>query len=638
MISIDDNVFSKSAYCDYGAIVADGFAIKNIDRSDDAFFSSDSNFDAVNGDFYDGPGVLEVPIAQNSETPSRIDIQRQNGSAFSIESIELDTPFAVSVPESATFTGTTASGGTVTQTFLLDNVQGFQTFQFSTQFADLTSLQLSSNTNLLFDDITLSAPVPDTPTGLALSPTSDTGVKGDDITAASTPEIDGAGDAGDSVRLLDGAKLVGTGTVAADNSWSVTTTTLGSGNRSLTAIETDAAGNTSNVSAPLTLIIDTTAPTIASDNPLSLAAGTTQLIATSLVSASDNVSSGAQLIFTVTTPPSGGTLLVNSVSTSTFTEADLAAGHVSYKANAGGAAADHFSFTIKDAAGNATQVQQFQINVAAPTAYPSPPQPVHPNDLSHSSTASGSNHFIDLLNFEASYRDLIAAFGTNQAAMQNWYNQYEPLEHRTETFDGLDYIASYHDLINAFGGAGFVKAVQDDGASHFIAYGHNEGRATTFNGLDYIASYKDLIKAFGSDNDAGAYHYIEHGSSEGRTVTFDGLDYIASYSDLIKAFGDNEQAGASHFITYGSNEGRTTTFDGLSYIAGYTDLMNAFGADNDVGAAHYIDHGLSEGRHTAFNVAGYESTHPDLIGKFTSNDAFLTAYIDTYRSTGTFLT
>ena len=106
----------------------------------------------------------------------------------------------------------------------------------------------------------------------------------------------------------------------------------------------------------------------------------------------------------------------------------------------------------------------------------------------------------------------------------------------------------------------------------------------------------------------------------------------------MKAFGDNEQAGASHFITYGSNEGRTTTFDGLAYIANYTDLMHAFGADNDAGAAHYIDYGHSEGRLTAFNVAGYEIAHPDLVGKFSSNDAFLTAYIDTYKATGTLLT
>ena len=72
--------------------------------------------------------------------------------------------------------------------------------------------------------------------------------------------------------------------------------------------------------------------------------------------------------------------------------------------------------------------------------------------------------------------------------MQNWYNTREPIENRGETFDGLDYVASYGDLINAFGAAGSMKAVQDDGASHFINNGNKEGRTTTFNGLDYIVA------------------------------------------------------------------------------------------------------------------------------------------------------
>ncbi len=263
----------------------------------------------------------------------------------------------------------------------------------------------------------------------------------------------------------------------------------------------------------------------------------------------------------------------------------------------------------------------------------------HANDLAMSASVTGSNNLIDLVNLEASYGDLISAFGTNEQAMQNWYNAREPIEQRPDTFDGLDYVASYSDLIAAFKGAGSEQAVLDAGATHFITYGVNEGRATTFNGLDYIASYGDLIKAFGVNGDAGALHYIEYGASEGRTTTFDGLDYIASYGDLAKAFGANEQAGAAHFIQYGYSEGRATTFDGLDYIAGYTDLMKAFGANNDAGATHYIDYGLGEGRTAdAFNVAAYESAHTDLIGKYANDDAFLTAYINTYATTGKILT
>ena len=271
------------------------------------------------------------------------------------------------------------------------------------------------------------------------------------------------------------------------------------------------------------------------------------------------------------------------------------------------------------------------------TASVTQPQ-LHPNDLSYASTASGSNHFIDLPNFEASFPDLIHAFGSNTQAMQNWYNTTEPTEQRVETFDGLDYVASYKDLISAFHASGSTRAVEDAGAAHYISYGINENRTTTFNGLDYIASYSDLIKAFGANSDAGAFHFIESGAQEGRTTTFDGLDYIASYSDLIHAFGANEQAGAAHFINYGFAEGRTATFDGLAYIAQYTDLMKALGANNDAGATHYIDYGHTEGRSTSFNVAAYEQAHADLIGVYATNDQFLTAYVNHYVATGQYLT
>ena len=218
------------------------------------------------------------------------------------------------------------------------------------------------------------------------------------------------------------------------------------------------------------------------------------------------------------------------------------------------------------------------------------------NDLAYCPSASGSNHFIDLLNFEASFSDLIAAFGDNQKAMQNWYNTQGPLELRVASFNGLDYIASYTDLIAAFK-FGTLTQVEDRGALHYIDQGIHENRITTFNGLDYIASYSDLIKAFGANSDAGAFHYIEQGLGENRTVNFDGLSYIAQYTDLMKAFGSNEQAGA----------------------------------------VHYIQNGFDEHRGATFNVAGYYASHPDLVGHYANSDAFLTAYIEQYAHYDTFL-
>ncbi len=47
---------------------------------------------------------------------------------------------------------------------------------------------------------------------------------------------------------------------------------------------------------------------------------------------------------------------------------------------------------------------------------------VHANNLAYSGDVTGPNNFIDLSNLEASYGDLIQAFGTNTQSMQNWYH------------------------------------------------------------------------------------------------------------------------------------------------------------------------------------------------------------------------
>jgi hypothetical protein len=132
--------------------------------------------------------------------------------------------------------------------------------------------------------------------------------------------------------------------------------------QSLTSIdkqELDALGfNTMTTSQP---------PSLVHDGPLSIVAGTTQTITSNLLSASDNVSSGAALHYTVTTAPADGTLLLNGVAITSFTQADINNGLVSYHETVGGSAtSDNFHFTITDAAGNTTLTESFQINIEQP--------------------------------------------------------------------------------------------------------------------------------------------------------------------------------------------------------------------------------------------------------------------------------
>lgn len=112
---------------------------------------------------------------------------------------------------------------------------------------------------------------------------------------------------------------------------------------------------------------DTQAPTLVSDNPLSITTGATLVITSSLLNATDNFSAAAQLHFAVTTAPTHGTLLRNGVATSSFTQADVNNGLLSYHETASGFSSDAFLFNVTDAAGNATGTASFQINIGSST-------------------------------------------------------------------------------------------------------------------------------------------------------------------------------------------------------------------------------------------------------------------------------
>ncbi len=75
------------------------------------------------------------------------------------------------------------------------------------------------------------------------------------------PAFSGRGEPGTTLRLFDNNVEIGVTTVGNNGNWSLTpATALASGPHTLTATVTDAAGNTSPLSGPFTLTVDTTAP------------------------------------------------------------------------------------------------------------------------------------------------------------------------------------------------------------------------------------------------------------------------------------------------------------------------------------------------------------------------------------------
>ncbi len=172
-----------------------------------------------------------------------------------------------------TFTGTAVAGYTVT---LFDGSTAIGTAVASatgewsiTATAPLADglHHITAQASNAFGDVSLlSAALPvtidtvaPTPTNLALRSVLLAG--GHNITAATRPTITGKGEANGVVTIYDGSTVLGSGTVAADGTWSVSDTIpLARGVHSISAVETDLAGNIGTTSAALSVTIDT-APT-----------------------------------------------------------------------------------------------------------------------------------------------------------------------------------------------------------------------------------------------------------------------------------------------------------------------------------------------------------------------------------------
>ena len=98
----------------------------------------------------------------------------------------------------------------------------------------------------------------------------DSGTVGDGITNDNTLTLTGTAEANSTVKVFDGATLLGSVVANGSGAWTYTTAALANGAHSLTATASDAAGNTGAASAALSVTIDTTAPvapSIASFSP-----------------------------------------------------------------------------------------------------------------------------------------------------------------------------------------------------------------------------------------------------------------------------------------------------------------------------------------------------------------------------------
>ena len=167
----------------------------------------------------------------------------------------------------ATYTG---GSGTSALTFSYTVAAGQNTAGLAATAVNLNTATVKDGAgnaaNLSLTGLTQTGPQIDTTAPhVTMALVSDTGTSSTDR-ITSNPAVTGSSDPNALITLREGTTVVGTTTANASGTWSVTPTGLPQGSQTITASETDGAGNTSTASVSFTLdSVAPAAPVIVSD-------------------------------------------------------------------------------------------------------------------------------------------------------------------------------------------------------------------------------------------------------------------------------------------------------------------------------------------------------------------------------------
>ncbi|MGK5015003.1 Ig-like domain-containing protein [Janthinobacterium sp. HLS12-2] len=228
-----------------------------------------------------GNGAYQIFAIQVVNAPSVTAIERTAGASLTVPSVATSVNYTVTFDQSVTgvdtgdftLTATGNAAGTIrgvvgsgsTYTVTVDGVSGDGTLRLDLNSSG-TGIQNGSSVAIVGGyaagqifrlDHTASAPSTPVMTAGADTGTSNT----DGITSNAMPEFTGTAEANATVELYDtnGTTLLGSTTADGSGNWSITSSTLTDGSHTLTAKQTDAAGNTSGASGALVVVIDTSA-------------------------------------------------------------------------------------------------------------------------------------------------------------------------------------------------------------------------------------------------------------------------------------------------------------------------------------------------------------------------------------------
>jgi len=290
---------------------------------------------------------------------------KQNGTAITVGQFGSWTPLGVEKTATGYQVASKATGAdqySIWTTDINGNILS-RTASLSGSSPTIKAAETTFHQDLNGDGIIGSAVVPPAPTVqapiiAAFSP--DTANPTDGITSAKVLTLTGTAQASATVKVYDGAMLLGSTVATAAGSWSFVTATLTDGTHSFTATATDASGNTSLASGATNVVIDTAAPVAPTVALQSVDSG----VAGDNITNVKVVSLGGIAEANSTITVSDGTTVLGSTGANqsqawTFTTAQLADG------------IHNFTVTSTDAAGNVSAGAK--MNVTIDTVAPNAP-------------------------------------------------------------------------------------------------------------------------------------------------------------------------------------------------------------------------------------------------------------------------
>ena len=193
----------------------------------------------------------------------------------------------------------------------------------------------------------------------------DTGVAGDRITSANTLTIVGTAEPGSTVKVYDGATVVGTAVADSSGNYTVTTSVLADGNHALSLTATDTARNEGADTGIGIWAVDTTAPAVPA---------TPTSIGTDTNIAGDRITSDNTLTISGTAEP-GSTVKVYDGTTVVGTAVADSSGNYTVTTSLLADGNHPLSLTATDSSGNesaARDLGMWGIDTTPPAAPPTP--------------------------------------------------------------------------------------------------------------------------------------------------------------------------------------------------------------------------------------------------------------------------